>query len=234
MSTTIAETFNKHAQEYDASHKRLLACFDDFYGTAVSLIPYDRDQAFTVLDLGAGTGLLSEKIVQHFPNCSITLCDVAENMLKIAMQRFEGKDEKLRFYVSDYLQQPFPEQRYDLVVSALSLHHCSAAQFNMLLSKIYSALNPGACFINADQILGANESVETAYANRWLRDAKANGASEDDISKALQRMKADRTLPLATQLNLMAAKGFVELNQWYQYFRFCVYSGVKPIKDIFA
>ncbi|SMF56055.1 tRNA (cmo5U34)-methyltransferase [Alteromonadaceae bacterium Bs31] len=218
----------------DAAQKALMACFDDFYRTAVSLIPFEREAEFSVLDLGAGTGLLSELIQQDFPNCSITLCDLAEHKLKRAMQRFEGKDEKLRFYVSDYIQQAFPENNYDLIVSALSLHHCSTAQFNMVLSKIYAALNPGGHFINADQALGSTDNIEKIYARKWLKDANDHGAKQQDIEKALQAMKASKRLALETQLNLMSAKGFVDLNHWYQYFSFCVYSGVKPMKDIFT
>jgi len=226
---SIVDTLSPAAARYeDKSRRSLLGCFDQFYATLVALIPFEKEALFRVLDLGAGTGLPSDFILREFPNCNITLLDAAEDRLQKAMQRFAGRDKNLRFYCSDFLQNTFPETDYDLIVSSLALHHCSTAQFSMMLSKIYAALKPGGLFIHADQHLGANPEIESIYQQQWINDAKKNGASEADIHKALQRMKENNTQLLNVQLNLMQAKGFVCVNNWYQYFRFCIYSGVKP------
>jgi hypothetical protein len=69
--------------------------------------------------------------------------------------------------------------------------------------------------------------IEKLYEKAWLEQAIAKGCTEYEIEVALERMKADKTLPLSTQLNLLEAHGFQNINCWYQYYRYAVYSGVK-------
>jgi tRNA (cmo5U34)-methyltransferase len=60
METNVASTasFNRDAAGYDAMRRRLIPCFDDFYGTALTLIgDWKPQKALRVLDVGAGTGL---------------------------------------------------------------------------------------------------------------------------------------------------------------------------------
>jgi tRNA (cmo5U34)-methyltransferase len=57
---TVAALFDEAAAEgYDRARRQLVPPFDDFYGTVVESIPYEPEAAIRVLDLGAGTGLLS-------------------------------------------------------------------------------------------------------------------------------------------------------------------------------
>lgn len=54
---SIQQAFNTAATEYDKLRRTLIPCFDDFYQTAIEVIPFDRTASLNVLDLGAGTGL---------------------------------------------------------------------------------------------------------------------------------------------------------------------------------
>src|SRR5436190_957122 len=53
------QVFDHATADYDRTRRLYIPCFDDFYGTALALIPYQSDEPFNILDLGAGTGLLS-------------------------------------------------------------------------------------------------------------------------------------------------------------------------------
>ena len=55
--------FNEVSQTYDQQRKKLIPCFDDFYDIAVALAELENDTP-TILDLGAGTGLLSSFILR--------------------------------------------------------------------------------------------------------------------------------------------------------------------------
>ncbi len=68
----IAEVFDAAASDYDATRKKYISCFDDFYGVAIDQIPYKKDDSFSILDLGAGTGLLSVLVREVFPECNLT------------------------------------------------------------------------------------------------------------------------------------------------------------------
>ena len=54
-----------NASEYDISRRRLIPCYDLFYATAADLAARSlKVPSPAILDLGAGTGLLSEFVMQ--------------------------------------------------------------------------------------------------------------------------------------------------------------------------
>ena len=119
----------------------------------------------------------------------------------------------------DYIHDPLPG-KYDVVVSALSLHHAAQDELETVFGKIHSSLQVGGIFINADQILGRTQEIEAAYEQAWLRQAVELGCTEAEIGVAVKRMEADKTLPLSVQLKLLEAQGFQQVNCWYRYYRF--------------
>jgi hypothetical protein len=50
----IQQAFNAAAADYDKLRRTLIPCFDDFYKTAVEVIPAEGTAPLKVLDLGAG------------------------------------------------------------------------------------------------------------------------------------------------------------------------------------
>lgn len=222
---SIAKVFDNAANGYDATRRKYIACYDDFYGTAIEQIPYATSDAFTVLDLGAGTGLLASLVKNAFPASRITLADISGEMLEKAKERFKNTNS-MTFIQADYVNEDIPGN-YDVVVSALSLHHSTESELSSVFNQIYSVLNSGGVFINADQILGRTPEIETIYEKAWLAQAMANGCTEEEVQTALKRMESDKTLKLSQQMSLLEKSGFGMVNCWYQYYRFAVYSGVK-------
>jgi tRNA (cmo5U34)-methyltransferase len=113
----IARVFDVAAKDYDATRKKYISCFDDFYGVAIAQIPYQKNDHFKVLDLGAGTGLFSSLVKGVFPNCEVTLTDISSEMLQKAKERFSD-DSNVNYIESDYINESIPEE-YDVVISGL-------------------------------------------------------------------------------------------------------------------
>ena len=226
MSMAAVKTaFDEGAQTYDRARRQLIPCFDDFYSTALALIPNQSQACFRVLDLGAGTGLLSFLVAKKFAKARITLLDISPEMLGKARERFAGMEERLECITGDYANG-FKGQ-FEVVISALSIHHLPDADKIKLFKNIYNALPDGGIFINADQILGPTPDIEQVYHETWLRQARDLGVSDTDLNAALERMKADRIAPLGSQLEWLQQAGFSSAHCWYQHFRFAVFSGQK-------
>lgn len=218
------QAFDKYAQDYDASRRQLIPCFNDFYGTAVELIDFDCSKPLRVLDLGAGTGLFAGMIAGKYPNAEYTLCDVSSKMLEQAKQRFAGSALNIKYVVSDYASEEI-DGGYDLIISALSIHHLSGEEKQSLFRKLHASLTGGGLFVNADQVLGRTPDVEEAYKAAWLRKVKANGASDETLAAALERMKEDQMSTLDEQLGWLEQAGFSDVNCWYKNYSFVVFSG---------
>ncbi|MBD1938296.1 class I SAM-dependent methyltransferase [Microcoleus sp. FACHB-68] len=222
----IKALFDSAAQDYDRTRRQYIPCFDDFYSTALELIPHNSQAHIKILDIGAGTGLLSGLVAAAFPQASITLSDISSQMLSKAQERF-GSNRNIDYLVLDFINAPIVGN-YDVVISALALHHTPQDQLKRVFQKIFGALQSGGYFINADQTLGTTPENEEKYAQAWLNGAKAKGCTDRDIEVAIERMKADKTATLQDQLNWLSEVGFVQVDCWYKNYRFAVYSGQRP------
>ncbi len=200
--------------------------FDDFYRAAIDLIQFPHDSELKVLDLGAGTGLLAAFIAYSFPQARITMVDISSEMLERARARFELGGERFRFEVSDYGVDPI-EEKYDAVVSALSIHHLSDDQKRSLFARIHGALNDGGVFVNAEQCRGATPERHRFHHERWITRVRELGVDDRDLATALDRMKFDRAATLEDQLEWLREAGFRDIDCAYKNLIFAVYCGLK-------
>ncbi len=221
----VKTVFSTVATDYDRTRRQLVPDFDNFYGTALELIPCAADQDIRVLDVGAGTGLFAALIGQAFPNARLTLVDFSPQMLDQARQRFADRANVV-YRTLDFERDPIPSE-YDVAISALALHHTPQPNLEGVFRKIYGTLVSGGIFINADQTLGTTNANETRYMQAWLKAIRANGSTDPDIAAALERLKLDKTATLENQLAWMRQAGFVDVDCWFKHYRFAVYSGRK-------
>ena len=149
----IQNEFNAVSEKYDRQRRFLIPCFEDFYQTALKLAE-EVTTVKKVLDVGAGTGLMSAFFEEKYPKAKITLIDISKDMLKKAQERFDG-NENISFLQADFATVDLPENHYDVVVSGLAIHHLPNELKRHLFGKIAKTLKPGGWFINADQVLGA-------------------------------------------------------------------------------
>jgi tRNA (cmo5U34)-methyltransferase len=222
----IGALFDQGAQDYDRTRRQYIPCFDEFYGTALQLLPADR-AGLHVLDLGAGTGLFAGLARPLLPHARFTLCDISENMLTQARRRFAqdaGVDTLVANYVDDALTG-----EYDVILSALSIHHTPHERLPFVFANVFRALKAGGIFINADQALGSTPRNEALYEQQWLAGVQAKGCTEADIAIAQARKKADKTATMEQQLIWMRDAGFAHVDCWYKNHRFAVYSGSAPL-----
>ncbi len=225
----VGALFDAAAPDYDGARRMLVPGFDGFYGAAVESVPFGREEPLRVLDLGAGTGILSAMVAGRFPKSRVTLVDISVEMLRVARRRFAGEQGRFEFRVMDHARKPLPgkPRGYDLVVSALSIHHLTHGDKRELFDKIHGALADEGWFVNADQVLGPTPEKEREYGEDWLRRVKLAGASDGELSAALARMKADKNATLEAQMAWLREAGFGSVESSYEDGRFAVYGGRK-------
>jgi tRNA (cmo5U34)-methyltransferase len=214
--------FDQTASSYDEDRARLIPGCDDFYRWAVDLIP---SSAARIVDLGAGSGLLTRLLRNRFPAAEIVMVDFSAPMLEQARKRLLP-DSRLTIVTADYTSYVLPE-RLDAVVSALSIHHLDDSAKRRLFTRIHSALAAGGVFINADQVAGPTPALEAQYKMLWLRQVRALGATPAQIEASLYRQQEDRCSPVADQLEWMSQAGFHDVDCWWKASRFAVLAGTR-------
>lgn len=222
-STRTEAVFSSTAATYDPARAKLIPCFSDFYGTAVALLPANTDH---VLDLGAGTGLLSAFVRERFPNAYLHLIDNSEPMLTQAQQRF-SRDQETAFTLGDYTTCPWGAS-YDAVISALSIHHLTDEAKRALFARILHALKPGGVLVNAEQILQPTPELEAAARLEWVAEVRALKATKQQIADSLFRQTEDRCATTDDQLAWMSHAGYTDIHCAFTEGRFAVLYGRRP------
>ena len=216
--------FCRDAGGYDDLRRRLIPCFDDFYGTALKLIEeWQTAPSIDVLDVGAGTGLFSAMVLARYPVGRICLLDGSAGMLEQARARLPAED-RVECRLADMASADLGGQ-WDLIVSALAIHHLSDGTKRDLYQRIRLALKPGGLFVNAEQIAGPNQIADERYARIWLEQIRQLGVTEQEIGKAQERMSYDKCAPLTSQLQWLTDAGFSDVDCSFKAWRFAVFSG---------
>jgi len=130
----------------------------------------------TVLDIGSGTGYLTELLIKLFPSAHVTAVDIAPGMIELAQKKFGG--HKINFRCADAEEMNL-EENYDLIASNASLQWFNDTP--LTLSKLYSVLtNKGMlCFSTFGRLTFSelHHSYNKAMQNLKLERHSAPGQS---------------------------------------------------------
>jgi tRNA (cmo5U34)-methyltransferase len=227
VSGSASAAFSAHAPRYTALRRRLVPGYDEFYGAVVDVLSLSAQPPRRVLDLGAGTGLLSARMAEAFPDTEFELLDGSEPMLAEARVRLG--DAVAAVHVAD-MADPLPAGSFDAIVSALAIHHLTDADKRHLFSRAREALVAGGVFVNAEQVAGPTDELTAIYNSIWERDCRALGATEEELDGARERMRHDRCVDVGSQLAWMREAGFGAADCVYKSWRFAVLAGFKEAR----
>lgn len=222
----IKEKFDDISEKYDKQRRKFIPCFDDFYGVTVSVASVNVENP-DILDIGAGTGLLSAFLMEKYPQASFTLIDISEKMLDVAKERFRN-NSNVKYIVADYSKYPFTE-KYDIVMSALSIHHLEDKEKKEIYRKSYSLLKQNGIFINADQVYGETPFIEALNKETWRQYIEESGLPEEEVLAGYERIRLDKEAKLDQQLDWLNEAGFFDVSCIYKFYHFAVIFGRKIV-----
>jgi tRNA (cmo5U34)-methyltransferase len=220
-----AAAFSAHAAEYTALRRRLVPDYDGFYGALLDVVALLPAPPARVLDLGAGTGLVSAAVLAAHPAVELELLDGSAEMLEEARGRLGGAVTAV--HVAD-MTDALPAGPFDAVVSGLAIHHLSDDDKQALNRRVLAALRPGGVFVNAEQVAAPDPALEPVYTGRWAEDCRALGATEAELDAARERMRHDRCSDVGSQLRWLRDAGFERVDCVYKQWRFAVMCGFAP------
>jgi tRNA (cmo5U34)-methyltransferase len=121
-------------------------------------------EAATILELGIGTGETTRRVLERHPGATLTAIDASPEMLERAQAAFPSSDLRL-----SRLEDPLPEGPFDLVFSALAVHHLDGAGKRDLFRAVAEVMRPGGWFVLADIVVPEREE-ESQIEIDWEMD----------------------------------------------------------------
>jgi ubiquinone/menaquinone biosynthesis C-methylase UbiE len=116
----------------------------------------------TVLDVGAGTGFLTEgaaKIARK-----VIALDFSEAMMSEARAKLGGMN--VEFKIGNVEQIPLPDASMDAVIGNMVLHHCSSPE--AAVGQMSRVLVPGGRLVLSDLQEHSYESLRKEHADLWM------------------------------------------------------------------
>lgn len=216
-TTKITNQFNSDAKAYDGKRRAFIPCFDDYYINSTKFIACVINEPKRVLDLGAGTGLLTSFWYEEFPDADYVLDDISIEMLNIAKERF--RDASNFYYVTDNYCEALPIGNFDAIISALSIHHLDDTEKQCLFNRVYDKLPDGGVFVNYD-MFNADTSEMTNHYNRYWENAVLNcGLPVVDIEHWQKGRSIDKECSVSEEIAMLHSAGYKNVS--------CIYSNLK-------
>jgi tRNA (cmo5U34)-methyltransferase len=139
-------------------------------------------EARRILELGTGTGETARRVLEAHPEARLVGLDVNPEMLAEAHASLPAA--QVETLVAQTLQDPLPAGPFDLVMSALAVHHLDSQEKRSLFARVHEALRPDGRFVLGDVVVSEQpedaeielsegydkpDTVEDQLA--WLADA---------------------------------------------------------------
>lgn len=134
------DTYQELMDEEVPGYPRL----QDAIATASSCVMATR-----ILDLGTGTGVTAQRVHELHPTAQLVGIDESADMLDAARQVLPP-DVELRVA---RLEDPLPSGPFDLVVSALAVHHLDGSGKANLFQRVSEVVAPGGRFVLGDIVV---------------------------------------------------------------------------------
>jgi tRNA (cmo5U34)-methyltransferase len=202
----VEQFYDRFADEYTDSVRRCNPCYDEMIQSVFESLPQSWAPA-QVLELGCGTGNLTQILRAQFPEASILGVDLSAEALDVCRRRLA--DPGLSLMKADMAALALDGGRFDLVASSLALHHLSDAQRAALFTKVLSWLRSGGVFTFCDRF--KSESEHHHVVNTAIRKELAfrRGATQSEWQRWLEHER-DHDTPghVFDQMNALREIGF--------------------------
>ena len=198
---------------YDRTIRRFVPGYEEMLRVAARQVAAAGEGGGLVLELGAGTGALSEAILGHEGIGVVELIDTDPEMLERARARLARFEGRVRFREGSF-DEPFPP--CNAVAASLTLHHVpSMDRKRVLYRRVREALLPGGIFVNADVTMSASPAERETTWRGWKEHMAAHGIDETQANRHFEEWAEEDTyFPLDVEMEAMRDAGLDPRCAW--------------------
>jgi SAM-dependent methyltransferase len=173
LSSTVA---NRWRGRWDLQQETFLPDREARFDAMLGALRAGLGERFRFLDLGAGTGSLSERILRRFPRARGVAVDFDPILLRIGRAGLGTLGGRLTWVEADLRRagwvRALPRGRFDAVVSTTALHWFDGRNLERLYREVAKLLRPRGLFLNGD---GLGYPLESTTVRRLARVASRSG-----------------------------------------------------------
>jgi SAM-dependent methyltransferase len=204
---SVASHLKIRIEEYDSRIRTFIPGYDEMLDCAAGALTALGIERLRVVDLGTGTGALTQACARMRQDLQFTVVDADPQMLDTARARLSDHNIAATFVEANFLDVTLPE--CEVVVSSLALHHVKDFhEKEQLYRRLHHALVPNGLLILADCCPSADNDIARLEHEAWrvhLRRAYSD-AEIDGLFASWS--DEDRYFQLPTELGMLHRSGF--------------------------
>jgi tRNA (cmo5U34)-methyltransferase len=213
--------------DYDRMVRLAIPDYDEMLGVVCYMVSGHEPKPAHVLDLGVGTGAVTERLARLLPDARFTGVDFSEAMLERARGRLAWMGDRLELVHADF-RDFVPPADVTAAVSCLALHHLEHEDKRTVFGRLADALAGGGLFVLGDVLASPGERLAGRLRAWWvdrMEEARELGIDSD----AVLDDHRDRDVPatLEQQTGWLREAGFAEVAPVWQSFTVAVIAALR-------
>lgn len=222
--------------DFDTGIRQLLPRYDEMLEVITRCLPSTSRH---ILELGCGTGELSLKILNRFPDSQVIALDYSPRMLQFAQDKITAAGYQQRWTgiqadFGDWTNNPENldiGSKFDACVSSLAIHHLQDEMKLKLFERIAASLTQNGCFWNADPTLPESPALAEVYKAAREEWSLQQGISLTEIRAKLGATSTqgyssqDQLASLDAHCQMLSKAGFKTVAVPWKYYGLAVFGG---------
>jgi tRNA (cmo5U34)-methyltransferase len=221
MADQYDELFITHMHAYDLTHEMIL-----------TTLPFSPQATMRVLELGVGTGNLTQKLLDRFPHSTAVGYDLSGEMLARARAKLADAGARIQLHQGDISQVAFDGGPFDAVISAIAVHHVPPPDKPGLFQRLYDVLRPGGVLVLGDAFQAATPALSERYRAISKASLEREGIVETPVYTAYRSRNSQpsggSSAHLQAYLQWMEQAGFHNVDCVWKYLARAVVCGERP------
>ena len=182
-----------------------------------------------LLEVGCGGGNYTLKLLERLPGLNVTLVDLTQAMLDLAVPRVRAKATGfVEAICSDIRDLDFGKGRFDIVLASAVLHHLRTDdEWQSVFQALHDALKPGGSFWIFDIVESPLPELQAIHWRRYgdYLTAAGGAAFREQLYERILAEDTPRSVPY--QLDLLRAVGFREVELLHKNACYAAFGAVK-------
>ena len=197
---SVATHLGIELAEYDARIRSFIPDYEEMLEVAAGAVPA---KARTIVDLGIGTGALSQRCLEVARRARVVGIDADREILTVAAQRLGGRATCV---CSSFAKAEIP--RCDAVVASLALHHIRTQAAKLaLFRRIAKALRRGGMLVSVDCYPAVNREFAERQHQAWKAHMQRTYTRRRTESLLRAWSHEDFYMPLEIEMGLIRRAG---------------------------